>query len=146
MKYLVKKVEELNINQLYGILQLRAEVFVLEQDCMYQDIDGKDEKALHLFGVEENKIIAYTRIFKAGDYFDEASFGRVVISKDQRQHGYGHDLIKATVEAIKQHIDETAIRISAQSHLKKFYESHGFMQTGREYLEDGIPHIEMIKN
>lgn len=146
MKFVVKKFEELDIHQLYGIMELRSEVFVVEQDCVYQDIDGKDQKALHVIGIKDNKIIAYTRAFKAGDYFDEASFGRVVVSKDQRQYGYGHDLIKATVKAIGQYFNETTIKISAQTHLKKFYESHGFVQTGNGYLEDGIPHIAMVIN
>ena len=145
MKFVVKKFEELDIHELYGIMQLRSEVFVVEQDCVYQDVDGKDQKALHVLGIKDDKIIAYTRAFMAGDYFDDASFGRVVVSKDQRQYGYGHDLIKATVEAIGHNFNETTIKISAQTYLKKFYESHGFVQTGNEYLEDGIPHIAMNK-
>ena len=145
MHFKVKKFEDLDIHQLYEILQLRSEVFVVEQDCVYQDIDGKDQKALHIIGIKESKIIAYTRAFKAGDYFEEASFGRVVISKDQRQYGYGHDLVKATVKAIEEHFKESTIKISAQTHLEKFYGLHGFVQTGKGYLEDGIPHIGMIK-
>lgn len=143
MNFIVKTFEELTKLELYKILQLRAEVFVVEQDCVYQDVDGKDEKALHVFGLKNNEIIAYTRIFKPGDYFDKASIGRVVVKATQRKFGYGHDLIKASIKAIKDFYNETTIVISAQVYLKKFYESHQFVQVGASYLEDGIPHIRM---
>lgn len=146
MNFIVKTFEELTKLELYKILQLRAEVFVVEQDCVYQDVDGKDEKALHVFGLKNNDIVAYTRIFKTGDYFDKASIGRVVVKATQRKFGYGHDLIKASIKAIEDFYNETAIVISAQVYLKKFYESHQFVQVGTSYLEDGIPHIKMIKS
>ncbi|MFA5298947.1 MAG: GNAT family N-acetyltransferase [Lutibacter sp.] len=141
---LTKSFEELSTKELYAILQLRAEVFVVEQNCVYQDIDGKDKKALHVIGFKNDKIIAYTRIFKAGDYFEKASIGRVVVAKNERKYGYGHVIFEYSVEAVKEHFKETSIKISAQLYLKKFYESHGFFQIGEGYLEDDIPHISMI--
>ena len=145
MKFLVKKFKELTLNELYAIFQLRAEVFVVEQDCVYQDLDFKDQKALHVFGLKNDKIIAYTRIFKPGDYFKEASIGRVVVKDTERKFGYGHDLMKASITAIITEFNTQEITISAQVYLKIFYETHGFTKVGEEYLEDGIPHIEMIR-
>ncbi|MFK5957511.1 MAG: GNAT family N-acetyltransferase [Lutibacter sp.] len=146
LQVITKSFSELTTNELYAILQLRSEVFVVEQDCVYQDVDGKDQKALHVIGVKNNKIIAYTRIFKPGDYFTKASIGRVVVAKKEREFGYGHVIIKHSIKAIKKYFNETSIKISAQTYLKKFYESHGFLKIGEEYLEDGIPHIGMLKN
>jgi ElaA protein len=146
LKILIKSFAELSTKELYNILQLRAEVFVVEQNCVYQDIDGKDEKALHVIGFKNDKIVAYCRIFKPGDYFEKASIGRVVVAKNERKFGYGHLIFKYSVEAINEHFKETSIKISAQLYLKKFYESHEFIQVGEGYLEDDIPHIAMIKN
>ncbi len=139
-----KHFKELTTVDLYKILRLRAEVFVVEQDCVYQDIDNKDQKALHVIGYKQNEVVAYTRIFNQGDYFENASIGRVVVAKNERQYGYGHILIKESIKAIENHFETTQIKISAQTYLKRFYETHGFKQTGEEYLEDGIPHIAMI--
>ncbi|XRE43226.1 N-acetyltransferase ElaA [Tenacibaculum discolor] len=144
MNFTVKTFQELTTSELYELLQLRSEVFVVEQDCVYQDIDGKDEKALHVIGVKEGKIIAYTRLFNSGEYFDTPSIGRVVVKESERKYGYGHDLIKASIKAIVDNYNETTITISAQTYLQKFYESHGFKQVGEGYLEDGIPHIRMV--
>ncbi len=147
MNITTKTFSELTIKELYQILQLRSEVFVVEQDCVYQDVDGKDEKSLHLFGVNnKNKIIAYTRLFKPGDYFKEASIGRIVVAFEERGHGYGHNLMKASIKAIKDRFKCDTVSISAQKQLKFFYKTHSFDQIGKEYLEDGIPHIKMIKN
>lgn len=141
----VKSFSEFSINELYDVLQLRSEVFVVEQNCLYQDIDGKDKNALHVVGTKEGKIVAYTRLFGPGSYFDKPSIGRVVVSKEERAFGYGHDIIKASIEAIATHYNSKEIKISAQTYLKRFYESHGFVQIGAEYLEDDIPHIAMIR-
>ena len=143
MEFLVKSFSELTTDELYGILQLRSEVFVVEQDCVYQDLDFKDQKSLHVLGFKNDKIVAYTRIFKPGDYFKNASIGRVVVAVDERKYGFGHDLMKSSIKAIKDHFKVDEITISAQVYLKKFYESHLFKQVGEEYLEDGIPHIRM---
>jgi ElaA protein len=142
-KFILKRFNELSLTELYQLLQLRSEVFVVEQNCVYQDIDGKDEKALHLLGVLDNKIVAYTRLFAPGYYFDNASIGRVVISPDYRERKWGHCLITESIKAVESVYAVSAITISAQLYLKKFYESHGFVQEGEEYPEDGIPHIRM---
>jgi ElaA protein len=146
MEYFVKEFYQLSLEELYRILQLRSEIFVVEQNCVYQDLDFKDQKSLHVFGKKNDKIITYTRVFKPGDYFKEASIGRVVVDSKERKFGYGHDLMKASINAVKDYFNVDKITISAQVYLKKFYESHGFKKVGEEYLEDGIPHIEMIKN
>lgn len=145
LKIHVKTFKQLSINELYELLQLRAEVFVVEQDCVYQDIDGKDNKALHIFGIKNDKIVCYTRCFNMGDYFEEASIGRVVVSEKERKFNYGNEIMKASIEAIKTNYKTETIKLSAQTYLKKFYESHEFNQVGEGYLEDGIPHISMIK-
>ena len=144
LKIIKKTFKELTTKELYDLLQLRSEVFVVEQDCVYQDLDGKDEKALHVIGKKDNKIVAYTRVFKPGDYFENASIGRVVVSKNERQHKYGYDIMKASINTIKEHFNETTIKLSAQTYLKKFYNNLGFKEIGEEYLEDGIPHIAML--
>ncbi len=141
----VKTFNELTAQELYNLLQLRSEVFVVEQDCVYQDIDGKDQKALHVLGIKNNKIVAYTRVFKPGDYFAEASIGRVVVKEKERAFKYGYDVMNASIDAIKTNFNESIIKISAQTYLRKFYNNLGFTQVGEEYLEDGIPHIGMIK-
>ena len=145
MEFFIKNFQDLTVHELYEILQLRSEIFLLEQNCVYQDLDFKDQKALHIFGKKNNKILAYTRIFKAGDYFKESSIGRVVVNQNQRKFGYGHDLMKYSIDCIQQQFNTSKITISAQVYLTKFYQSHGFNQVGEMYLEDGIPHIEMLR-
>ncbi|WP_431133006.1 GNAT family N-acetyltransferase [Psychroserpens mesophilus] len=141
----IKTFQELTTQELYDVLQLRSEVFVVEQDCVYQDIDGKDQKSLHVLGYKNKTLVAYTRLFKPGDYFKEASIGRVVVKHSERQHQYGYDIMNASIEAIKNHYQVTTIKISAQTYLKRFYNNLEFHEIGEEYLEDGIPHIGMIK-
>ena len=140
-----KLFSELSTQELYDILQLRSEVFVVEQDCVYQDIDGKDQNAWHVLGFKEGNLVAYTRIFKPGDYFDDASIGRVVVAKNERKHQYGYDIMEASVKAVKDILNLTRIKISAQLYLKNFYMKFGFSPVGEQYLEDDIPHIAMIK-
>tara|TARA_R110002050_G_scaffold16719_1_gene50382 strand:+ start:10965 stop:11408 length:444 start_codon:yes stop_codon:yes gene_type:complete len=142
----VKTFQELNTELLYNILQLRSEVFVVEQDCVYQDLDGKDQKAIHVIGYKDDKVVAYTRIFKPGDYFKESSIGRVVVSPLTRKDGYGAEIMKASIKAVQENYNETIIHISAQKYLLKFYNSLGFIQEGEEYLEDGIPHVAMLRS
>ena len=146
MIFIVKTFNQLTTNELYAILQLRSEVFVVEQDCVYQDLDFKDQKSLHVLGLKDDKIIAYTRIFKPGDYFKEASIGRVVVKESERKYGYGYDLMNTSINACQKEFNTKKITISAQVYLTKFYNNLGFKQVGEEYLEDGIPHIEMIRN
>lgn len=143
MIFILKKFQELSIQELYQLLQLRSEVFVVEQNCVYQDIDGKDEKALHLLGIFENDIVAYVRIFKPGDYFEEASIGRVVVKQKYRDRKWGYDLMHEAIAATKSELNETNITISAQLYLQKFYENLGFVKTSEVYLEDDIEHVQM---
>lgn len=145
MQIVVKAFKELNTEELYKILQLRSEVFVVEQDCVYQDIDYKDQKALHIIGFKNNEVVAYTRIFKSGDYFKEASIGRVVVKASERKYGYGKVIMEASIKAVEENLKETKIHISAQEYLINFYSSLGFKQVGEGYLEDGIPHVGMLK-
>ncbi|WP_353777145.1 GNAT family N-acetyltransferase [Winogradskyella sp. 3972H.M.0a.05] len=140
----VKTYSELTKDNLYDMFQLRSEVFVVEQDCVYQDIDGKDKKALHVLGYKNNELVAYTRIFKPGDYFEESSIGRVVVREKERKFKYGYDIMRASVEAIKTHYNTNLIKISAQTYLKRFYNNLGFNKVGEEYLEDNIPHVAML--
>lgn len=145
MKINIKTFNELSTAELYEILQLRSEVFVVEQDCVYQDIDGIDQKALHVFGIVENKIIAYTRCFKPGDHFNEASIGRVVVKESQRKFKKGNQIMNSSIGAIEKYYKTNIIKISAQCYLNKFYTSLGFKSISEKYLEDGIPHVVMIK-
>jgi len=146
MEFEIKRFNELTVQELYNLLQLRAEVFVVEQNCVYQDVDGKDEKAIHVLGYFEGNLAAYTRIFDKGYYFDEASIGRVVTAPKYRSMKFGHDLMQVSIDAVVEFFEETAITISAQEYLKKFYEGHGFVQTSEMYLEDDIPHIQMKRS
>ena len=140
----VKSFNQLTTKELYDLLQLRSEVFVVEQDCVYQDIDGKDQNALHVLGIKDNKIVAYTRLFKPGDYFNLASIGRVVVKENQRMHKYGYDIMEASIKAINTNYNTTDIKISAQCYLKRFYNNLNFFEVGEQYLEDDIPHIAML--
>ena len=141
----IKRFNELSTVELYSLLQLRSEVFVVEQNCVYQDIDGKDEKAIHVLGYYEGVLAAYSRLFKPNDYFTDSSIGRVIVKESHRDKKFGHDLMRVSISAIKDLFHETNITISAQLYLQKFYESHGFVAVGESYLEDDIPHIEMRK-
>ena len=145
MKIITKTFDQLTTTELHDLLQLRSEVFVVEQDCVYQDIDGKDMKALHVLGYEQEALVAYTRCFAPGDYFEEAAIGRIVVKEDKRSFGYGHMIVDASEESIKDHYGRTDIKLSAQTYLEKFYNSHGYVAKGPTYLEDGIPHIAMVK-
>jgi ElaA protein len=141
----IKPFNELTVQELYELLQLRSEVFVVEQNCVYQDVDFKDQKALHVLGIYDGRIIAYARLFRSGDYFDTASIGRVIINANYRDRKWGNDLMNAAISGILEHFAENNITISAQLYLKKFYESHGFIATSEVYLEDDIEHIRMKK-
>lgn len=145
LKFIVKKFSQLTTVELYDILQLRCEVFVVEQDCVYQDIDGYDEKALHLFSYKENELVGYARLFGPGDYFKKASIGRVIIKKTMRKYGCGHQLMEAANATIKNHFNTSTIHLSAQQYLVDFYNKHGYKKVGEGYLEDGIPHIGMLR-
>lgn len=146
LEFKIKPFEALTTHELYQLLQLRTEVFVVEQDCVYQDMDGKDLKANHVLGFYNKIIVACTRVFDAGDYFEQASIGRVVISQKFRDRKWGYDLMNTSIKAVETLYNKTEITISAQEHLEKFYGNLGFVKTSEMYLEDGIPHIEMKRN
>ena len=145
-QFKIKPFNDLSVDELYQALQLRSDVFIVEQNCVYPDVDGKDSKALHLLGTFEGSIVAYARLFAPGYYFDNASIGRVVINANYRDRKWGHSLMQAAISGIKDYYGQDVITISAQLYLKKFYEGHGFIQEGDEYLEDDIPHIRMHRN
>ena len=142
MQTIIKKWEDLSIDEVQSIFGLRSEVFIVEQECPYQDIDGRDPEADHLLLYEKNILCGYTRIFPKNTYFKEASFGRAVVKKSERGKGIGDELV---INSIK-NIPEPMIKISAQSYLKDFYGKHGFIAKGEEYLEDGLPHTAMFVN
>lgn len=143
IQWKIKSFESLSVSELYDILRLRSAIFVVEQNCVYLDLDGKDKLALHLFGEFDGKIVGYSRLFKPGITFENASIGRVIVDANYRNRKWGHDLMREAIMGIKNHFGESKITIGAQLYLKKFYESHGFIQTSEMYLEDDIPHIEM---
>ncbi|MFR9167034.1 MAG: GNAT family N-acetyltransferase [Dysgonomonas sp.] len=146
IKWEVSSFDGLDTDSLYAILRLRAEVFVVEQSIVYLDTDNKDQSAIHLQGYIGDDLVAYCRLFKKGDYFDEAAIGRVVVSPKYRNIGYGHHLMHKAIELMHTLLKEDVITISAQKHLELFYKAHGFESTGDEYLEDTIPHVKMKKN
>lgn len=137
-----KSFNDLTPNELYDILQLRQQVFQIEQHCLYPDIDGIDRRAEHLIHYRENELSAYLRIFEAEPFI---IFGRVVVSKKMRKSGLGKSLINKCLSFINKNHPEHTIKISAQLYLKKFYESFGFVTIGEPYDEDGIMHIIMKK-
>lgn len=145
MQLLIKPFDELTRYELYAILQLRQIVFVVEQDCIYLDIDDKDQSSIHVFYIAELKILAYARVLGPGiSYNDFASIGRVVNHPDYRGEGLGKKLMEASIKTCRQHFPNSSIKISAQCYLDGFYKQLGFVDTGDHYLEDGIPHQAMI--
>jgi ElaA protein len=145
IQFKIKPFHELSTDELYSLLQWRSEVFVVEQNCVYQDIDGKDQKAIHVLGYSDDVLVACSRLFKPKDYFEYSSIGRVIVKESYRDKKWGHELMRVSIAAVQSLFQETNITISAQLYLKNFYESHGFVTVGESYLEDDIPHIEMRK-
>ena len=142
VKFDVKKFDEIDIKTLHNIFLIRAEVFIVEQQCAYQDIDGKDTNSIHIIGKKKEEIIAYSRVINLNNGF--CSIGRVLVKRDLRKKGLGIKLMKKSIEVAKKLYKKNKLKISAQEYLKNFYEDLGFKHTGKSYLEDGIPHIEMI--
>ena len=141
-----KAFDDLTAKELYKIIQLRNEVFVIEQDCIYQDCDGKDLVCGHLWATVDGEVAAYSRIVTKGfSYGNEPSIGRVISNQKFRRFGFGKQLMKNSIQVIENQFKTSAIRISAQAYLKEFYSSFGFEQVSDEYLEDDIPHIEMLR-
>ncbi|MEO6190863.1 MAG: GNAT family N-acetyltransferase [Saprospiraceae bacterium] len=146
MKIVCKKFEDLSILELYDILQLRNEVFIVEQNCVYQDLDNKDKLAYHLMIYHSNSLVATTRILGPGISYEEySSIGRVCTELNARKLNLGRKAMENSIDLIKKLYPKAHIKISAQSYLKKFYTEFGFEEDGEEYLEDNIPHIGMIK-
>jgi len=145
IQWLLKKFDALTPYQLYAILQLRNEVFVVEQNCVFQDADDKDQNSYHLMGFDNDKLVAYTRLVPPGEIYQEPSVGRVVTSPTVRKSGAGKELMKQSIVEVYNLFGIRPIKIGAQLYLKKFYELLGFKQISEVYLEDGIEHIYMIK-
>jgi ElaA protein len=137
--------DALTLTELYDLLQLRSEVFVVEQACVFQDMDGADAAAMHLLGTSGGRLVAYARCFAAGVKFKEASLGRIITRSELRGSGAGHLLVRQAIDSITRQWGPQAIHIGAQSRLEHFYRQHGFEKTGEPYIEDGIPHIEMLR-
>jgi ElaA protein len=145
MNWILKTFNELLPQELYSILQLRIEVFIVEQNCVFQDADNKDQNSYHLMAYNNEKLVAYTRLVPPGEIYEEPSIGRVVTSPLVRRSGMGKILMDRSVESVYSLFGRQPIRIGAQLYLKKFYESIGFEQVSEVYMEDGIEHIYMIK-
>ncbi len=146
IQWFLKDWAELTKDELYEMLALRVEVFVIEQNCPYQEVDGKDKKSRHLFALgESGKCLACLRLVKPGVSYKEWSIGRVVTTSSMRKTGLGIELMNQAMMYFKD-LENPPVRISAQSHLQKFYEKFGFIKVSEEYLEDDIPHIEMLTN
>jgi len=144
MKFEFKPFDELTLNDLYDILQLRSEIFVVEQTCVYNDLDGLDKEAVHLFCKKEGEIVAYSRLLKPGTRFSEYSIGRVVVKQSERGTGLGIEMMQFAKNYIVNELGAQKIKISAQSYLQRFYENLGFEIVTEMYLEDGIPHFGML--
>ena len=144
INWVLKKFADLLPAELYAILQLRNEVFVVEQNCVYQDADNKDYLSYHYMGWQNDKLVAYTRLLPPGVAYAEPSIGRVVTSPSARGGGIGRELMKKSVEQVKNIFGNVSIKIGAQLYLLKFYSSLGFQQTSDIYLEDNIEHVEMV--
>lgn len=146
INWITKHYNELTVDEFFDILYLRTEVFVVEQDCPYQEVDNKDKESFHLFGIsKDNKVIAVSRILPQGLSYDEISVGRVAVKKDYRGKGIADEMMLKTLSFINKEFGQQPIRISAQEYLLSFYNRHGFSQVGNGYLEDNIPHVEMLK-
>ena len=141
----IKTFSELTTTELYAIIKVRIDVFVVEQDCPYPDCDDYDQKAIHLWAENNGEVLAYCRIFDKGIKYPETSIGRVVTTQNARGTGLGKQLIKYALEIIENRLETSEIRISAQDYLLKFYSDFGFADTGKKYLEDNIPHTEMFR-
>ena len=143
----VKSFQELSLEEFHDIIALRIQIFIIEQNCPYQEVDGKDKLAHHLFFKNEmDEIIAVTRILPQGISYEEVAIGRVVVHEEYRGTGLGNQLMAESMNFVRDKYGDVPVRLSAQKHLENYYGNHGFKSTGKEYLEDGIPHVEMLYN
>jgi ElaA protein len=143
MKYTTKKFDDLTVHELYAIIQLRIKIFAVEQNCVYQDLDDVDQKSWHLFGVENGKILSYTRLLPPNVNYPEPSIGRVVLDPSLRGRNLGKELMRVSIEKCEELFKTKKITISAQCYLQRFYNELGFKEEGEPYEEDHIPHIKM---
>lgn len=141
----IKTFHELSVDELYHIIQLRIQVFILEQEAPYQDCDGLDPEALHIWAEMDGTIVAYARLFHRGIKYPEASIGRVITHQNYRGLSLGRRLLSLSLETMKNRFDNPPIRISAQNYLLNFYQNFGFVPVGETYLEDNLPHTEMFR-
>jgi ElaA protein len=145
MNWTIQMMTNMAATTLYEIVTLRFNVFIIEQACLYEEFDNKDLAAIHVYGRDDTgKIVAYLRILKAGVSFDEVSIGRVVVSPKYRKEGIGRDLMQVGLKTVRDRYGDVPIRISAQAYLESFYASLGFVAQSDIYLEDDIPHLEML--
>ncbi|WP_105125019.1 GNAT family N-acetyltransferase [Streptococcus suis] len=144
MQWEIKAFDQLSLQELYTILTLRTNVFVVEQACPYPEVDGKDPNCLHLLGTDNGELVAYLRILPAGLSYDEVSIGRVVIKPSHRGKGLGRPMMEQAIHYITNEWKENQIKIGAQAYLEKFYQSLGFKPVSEVYLEDDIPHLDML--
>ena len=144
MKIVVKRFSDLTNIELYEILKLRNEVFIVEQNCAYQDCDNKDFKSYHILSYDNENMVAYLRILEKGVSYDEVSIGRVLVRKNYRGEGIARRNMLYAMSFIEDNLKEGRIRISAQQYLLEFYKSLGFKVVSDSYLEDNIPHVEML--
>ncbi|EHO13560.1 MULTISPECIES: GNAT family N-acetyltransferase [Myroides] len=140
-----KVFDELTVSELYDIMRLRTDVFVVEQNCPYPELDGKDKKCLHIYATKLDQVVACARIVPPGLSYPEIAIGRVAVHADYRKDGYGRILMQYAIDKIEEEFGAQDIQIGAQSYLKNFYGSFGFEPSSEEYLEDGIPHVDMIR-
>ncbi|MCE7054631.1 GNAT family N-acetyltransferase [Algoriphagus sp. AGSA1] len=145
MNIQIKNFEQLSTQELYVIIRLRNEIFVVEQNCLYQDADNKDLAAYHVMIKSDDALLAYARVLPPGISYPEVSIGRVACDKSARGKGLGQKIMEQSLSFIKSEFGSCTIRIGAQTYLNDFYKSLGFENEGRPYLEDGIEHIEMLK-
>jgi ElaA protein len=145
LQWILKNFNELTPYELYNILRLRSEVFVVEQNCVFLDMDNKDQGCYHLMGSHDNELVAYVRLLPPGLAYDEVSIGRVVSSPKYRGSGAGRELMLKAITTAAELFGRQPIRIGAQLYLKNFYSSLGFEPQGDIYMEDGIPHVIMLK-
>ncbi|WP_147804014.1 GNAT family N-acetyltransferase [Alkalicoccus halolimnae] len=146
MKWTIKSFEELTADELYQILKIRVEIFVVEQECPYPEIDGMDKAAEHLYAVEDNEVKAYARLLPPGTMYQEASIGRVLVAGDKRGTGLGKELMKRAVKNLDENYSQTPIRLQAQEYAEAFYAAFSFQRISDTYLEDNIPHVDMRRN
>ena len=144
MNFTLKTFEQLTNTELYNILKVRTEVFVVEQNCPYPEVDGKDLQSYHLYKEENGEIVAYLRILPPGVSYEELSIGRVLVKKEYRGHKLAQHMMEHALLFIQNELHETTVKIQAQEYLRNFYGSFGFKAISKTYLEHNIPHIDML--